>query len=138
MLFPIKFFILAWCVIISITSQITSVFKSTLKILYFYDEDKSWCSKYHCVANANNHLYILVLILQQLVIDCLSCKPLFLWFLTDFFCYLQQTLSLKWSYYLHIGFRFDYSIKYCGISTRYSCVFSCVLKVEDASWLNWN
>ena len=27
----------------------------------------------------------------------LSCKPLFLWFSIDFFCYLRQILCLKWS-----------------------------------------
>ena len=42
-----------------------------VKILHFHDEDKSWWSLilYFSVANANRHLYILVLILPELVID---------------------------------------------------------------------
>ena len=81
----------ARCLILSITAQITCVFEQRhlketkyiwsdlhfivdekVKILHFHDEDKSWWSSilYHSVANANRHLYILVLILPQLVIDC--------------------------------------------------------------------
>ena len=43
-----------------------------VKILYFHDEDKSWWSSifYHSVANADCYLYILVLILPELVINC--------------------------------------------------------------------
>ena len=42
------------------------------KILHFHNEDKSWGSSilYNSVVNANRHLYILVLILPELVIDC--------------------------------------------------------------------
>ena len=52
---------------------------------------------------------------QNLSFIVLSCKPLFLWFLINFFCYLQRALRLKWSlkisYFLNwqisIGLRFE-------------------------------
>ena len=55
-----------------ILSDLHFILDAKAKILHFHDEDKSWLSSilYHSVANANRHLYILVLILPELVIDC--------------------------------------------------------------------
>ena len=55
-----------------IWSDLNLIVDEKVKILHFHDEDKSWLSSilYHSVANANRHLYILVLILPELVIDC--------------------------------------------------------------------
>ena len=54
-----------------ILSDLHFILDAKVKILHFHDEDKSWLSSilYHSVANVNCHLYILVLILQQLVIN---------------------------------------------------------------------
>ena len=67
--------------------------------LYFHDEDKSWRSSilYHTVANANRHLYFCFWYSHFLTLIVLCCKPLFVWFLIDFFCYLLQKLCLKWT-----------------------------------------
>ena len=79
-----------------IWSDLNFIIDEKMKILHFDDEDKSWWSSilYHSVASC--YLHTLVLILPELVI-VLSCKPLFLWFLIDFFCYLRRVLCLKWS-----------------------------------------
>ena len=55
-----------------IWSNLHFIVDEKVKILHFHDEDKSWWSSilYQTVANANRHLYILVLITPQLVIDC--------------------------------------------------------------------
>ena len=61
-----------------------------VKILHFCDEDKSWWSSILCHSenNDNCHLYIFVLMLLQLVIDCFEQKTfiplIFNWFLLLF------------------------------------------------------
>ena len=63
--------------------RIHPVFESTLK-------ENIWSN-----TKQYNYSYILVLILPQLYIDLLSCKPLFLWFLIIFFCFYASTLCLN-------------------------------------------
>ena len=65
----------------------------------FLDEEIQSSILYQqCIANANHHLYILVLILPKLVIEYLSCKFLFFYYLADFFCFFTANpFRLKWS-----------------------------------------
>ena len=84
-----------------ILSNLHFIVDEKVKILHFHDEDKSWSSiLYNSVANANLIFAIYILWFwysQNLSLIVLSYKPLILWFLIDFFCYLRRVLCLKWS-----------------------------------------
>ena len=67
-----------------------------MKILHFHRQILWSSIVYHSVANVNRHLYVLVFYSHNSSI-VLSFKLLLLWFFIHFFCYLRQTLCLKWS-----------------------------------------